>query len=109
MINALTVVNEGTTSYIRVSFTDQDGDDLVPSSITYRVDDLGSGQNLVPATSITPDAGVEIRIPPAINSLIAQGASSETRVATIEASYGAHDDVLIDEVRWLVKNLRFKE
>lgn len=108
MITALTVVNEGTTSYIRVSFIDQDGDALVPSSITYRIDDLGSGQVLLPATSVAPSDSVEIRVPPAVNSLIDQHASSETRVATIEASYGADGDALIDEVRWLVKNLRFK-
>ncbi len=107
MITALTIVNEGTTSYIRASFTDQDGEAMVPSSITYRIDDLGSGQNMIPTTSVAPSASVEIRVPPAVNSLLDQDAARETRVATIEASYGS-SDALVEEVRWLVKNLRFK-
>jgi len=106
MIQALTIVNEGTSSYITAEFLDHAGEALVPTSISYQVNDDATGELLVESTQVSPAAEIEIRIPPAVNSLVA-GRSSEIRVATIEATYGDGDAVTA-EVRWCVRNLEFK-
>lgn len=108
MIRALTIVNEGTTSYIHASFSDQNGDTLVPASISYTIHDRDSGAVLLEATSVSPAASVEIRVPPSINSVLDADKPAEIRVATIEAAYGAEGDGVTEEVEWRVKNLRFK-
>lgn len=105
-IQALTIVNEGTTSYIRASFFDREGNALVPSVIFYRINDESTGQPLVEPTSVPTAAEIEIRVPPEVNSLV-MDESTEIRVATIEAAYGDGDAVNA-EVRWCVRNLKFK-
>ncbi len=106
-MTSLVVINEGTTCYIAASFTDKDGAALAPTSISYQIHDEESGDILLASTSVTPASSIEIRVPSAINAMHDAGRSSEIRVATIEAVYG-DNDVIVDEVKWCVRNLRFK-
>lgn len=108
MTSALIVVNEGSSCYMQVSFTDQNGDDLVPGSISYTIHDEASGAVLLDETSIIPAATVEVHVQPSINAMHDAARSTEIRVATIEASYGDDGGAVVEEVRWCVKNLRFK-
>ncbi len=101
------VINEGTTCYIAASFCDQDGVELAPSSISYRIDDEESGDVLQEPTGVPPASSVEIRVPPAINAMHDASKSSEVRVATIVAVYG-DGDAIVEEVKWCIRNLRFK-
>jgi hypothetical protein len=108
MINAITTINEGQTSYISLAFTDQNGDPLTPTAITYRIDDEASETNLLAETDVlVPASSVEIKIPPEINELVSGDSSTEIRVATIEATYGT-DDAVVAEVKWCIRNLRFR-
>lgn len=102
------IINEGSTCYIAASFIDPAGAELAPSSISYQINDEDSGDVLQGPTSVDPASSIEIRVPPAINALHDASRSSEIRVVTIEAVYGTDSDVIVDEVRWVIRNLRFK-
>lgn len=86
-------VNEKSTCYLTVSFKDKSGAAAVPSTATYRVDDLGSGAQIVGDTSLTVASSIEITLGQSINTMIGAGLASETRRVTVKAVYGAGDTV----------------
>jgi hypothetical protein len=101
----LSEVNEDTTAYLTVAFLDKDGAQEAPSSLTYRIDCLTNGQEVKGDTALTPGGSVEITLSAADNAIISQTNGVETRVVTVEASYGASDG-LKAEYKYNVRNLK---
>ena len=100
------IYNELQTIYLYVSLIDQDGNPVVPTEVTYRVDDVASGQNIVPDTVIYPTASeFTIRIAPDENYIVEQSNQFEERVVTVIAKYNT--DQKTAEFRYLLRNLQF--
>jgi len=104
---AIDNVNEESTAYLTVTLLDKDGAEEAPSSATYRIDCLTNGQEIRDDTALTPAASIEITLGAADNAIINQENTTERRLVTVTASYGA-DDELNDEYEYNVKNLRKK-
>lgn len=85
-------INEGSTGYLTVTFKDKAGDPAAPSGITYRIDDLASGTEVLGDTAVTPGASVEITLPPSVHVPIGNARTQHRRV-TVKATYGADDGI----------------
>ncbi len=77
-------VNEKTFYLITASFTDENGDAVVPTSAEYRIDDE-SGQSIVPLTAFTPPS---INITADQNAMISTTKLEEIRTVTLHWTYG---------------------
>ncbi|GIW77904.1 MAG: hypothetical protein KatS3mg104_2967 [Phycisphaerae bacterium] len=97
--------NEDSTGQIVVTFKDENGDLFVPSSVTYRIDDVYSGQPVVGETSVSPASVVTITISPGDNVIINDDRASELRRVTVKAAYNGGQ--IVDSVDYRVKNLKF--
>lgn len=100
---ALTQITEGTTAYLTVAYTDKAGEPAAPSGITYRIDDLASGTQVLDDTVIAPGASVEITLPPSVHVPIGNARVQRRRV-TVKATYGA-DDGINNEYEYELINL----
>ena len=98
-------VNEKTTAYLTVIFLDKSGNQEPPSSATWQVHDVESGEQMKAETPIDPIAAqVELTIPASVNAIVNAAKASERRRVTIKAVYGS-DDGLNDQWEYSVKNL----
>lgn len=87
-------VNEQSTAYVTVSFRDKAGALATPATISYRIDDVETGQEIRDDTAVTPAASsVEITLTPADNTLVNLNRQYEQHVVTVAATYGASDAV----------------
>ncbi len=86
-------VNERTTCYLQVTFFDKAGQLAEPSRVDWRLDDITTGQAVVPLTQITPGATVEITVLAAYNAMRSPGNAREQRRVTVIAEYGMGDQV----------------
>lgn len=94
-----TYINEGSTSYHSLAFTDKDGAAVSPSALRYRVTS-GTGTDLVPWETI--DAGsTEIEISATVNTI---GANGNKRFLTVEATHNGGDKITA-ELEYTIKNL----
>jgi hypothetical protein len=99
-------VNEGSTHVVTASFSDEDGNAVIPTSASYRVDDAASGTVVIAATAVTPTAAViDIVIPAAKNMILNAGRSLEQRVLTVTFTYSG-GKTGTGEYHYHVKNLR---
>lgn len=66
------------------------GNAYVPSAVAYRVDDVISGQNIVPLTSITPALENQVTVSAAQNAMVSLSLDSEQRqvVFNVTDAYG---------------------
>jgi len=97
-------VNERTAFEITAAISTVNGDP--PGSVSYRIDDVQSGQSVRSATDLTPGLTVTIPIAPADTEIIDDGNSEEERVVTLTVNDGEVTEYN-DEYRYTVKNLRF--
>lgn len=103
----MNTVNEGTTAYLTVSFKDQAGNPLAPSSATWQVHDMRSGQVMQAETPIAGlGAEVTVTIPPAVNAIVKSANPKEVRRVTIQAVYGS-GQAINDQFDYTVINLSF--
>lgn len=100
----MVTVNEGSTAYLTVTFRDKSGALAAPSSLSYRIDCLITGQVVRADTALTPADTVEITLTPADMAIITASNSRETKRVTVKAGYGASDAVN-GEYELIVKNL----
>ena len=100
----LSVVNEGSTAYLEISFYDKDNNAATPSTVTYRIDDLNSGAEIRADTSVSPASSVEITLTPDDNKILDTTSAYEKRLVTIKTTFGT-DDGMNEEYTYLVKNL----
>jgi hypothetical protein len=82
------VVNEGSTHMVSASFADEDGNPVIPTSGTYRVDDVASDTALVEPTAFTPTAAEQvITIPHTANRILSAARAWEERRLTLTFVY----------------------
>jgi hypothetical protein len=86
-ITVLSEVNEKQTSYITLTFLDEAGVAITPTSLTWTLNDLITGTNISSGTVSTPTAVYTMEITPTMNAITNQKASREEHVLTITAPY----------------------
>lgn len=98
-------VNEKTTSVVTLSFKDEAGNPVQPTSGSYRIDDTASGIEIKEDTAFTP-AGTthDLVISDSENALLGQDNSRELRCVTVSVTYGAGKKINA-EYRYYVVNL----
>lgn len=99
-------VNEGSTAYLTITFKDKTGTPQVPSSITYRIDCMTSGLQVLADTPVTPASSVEITLTPSQNAMLVSGNVRETKRVTVKTLYGI-SDALNDQYDYQVINLPY--
>lgn len=90
-------VNEQSTAYLTCTFRDKAGQTQQPTAITYRVDDVFSGAQVVGDTIVIPGASIEITLPPAANAILGT-LGNERRRVTVTATYGEADAVRAEHI-----------
>lgn len=99
-------VNEQSTAYLTVSFRDKAGTLATPTTISYRIDNIETGQEIRDDTAVTPAASsVEITLTPADNTLADPNRQYAHHRITVVATYGASDAVRA-EYAYKVMNLQ---
>ena len=98
-------INEGSSGFLTVAFTDKAGDPESPSSISYRIDDDASGDEVLGDTAIAAASSIEIPLPPSVNVSIGTD-RTQKRLVTVTATYGA-DDAIQSVFNYVLINLRF--
>jgi len=104
-VSVRTVVNERTRFEVAVEFLDADGAPAAPSAVEYRIDDAGTGAEILDWTSIDPESEVTIPVTSEQNRILDDANQIEIRLLTVRAVLGA-DAELPEEFEWAVKNLR---
>lgn len=98
-------VNEKTTSIVTLSFTDEAGNAVTPTSGTYRIDDIASGTQIKGDTSFTPGSSRhELTISDTENAILDADNERELRCVTVSVTYGAGKKCTA-EYRYYVLNL----
>lgn len=100
-------VNERTTVIITVSFFDEDDAPVIPSLVTYRLDDVKTGNAILARTDIIAPAlaaVITIEVTPAQNQIISDANPFEIKRLTVEFWYGSGRHGT-DEYLYVVKNL----
>lgn len=100
-------INEGTSCVVSIDFKDENGVDVIPTSGRYRVDDAESKIVVLHWTAFAPTSANQLLyIQANSNRLIAQEHIRETRVVTVEFTYGAN--ILgTGETRYTIKGLEY--
>jgi hypothetical protein len=97
-------INEGSTSWLTMSFFDRYGAPKQPTTGTYKIDDLKSSIAIKVPTVFTPGSVTHIvKITPNENRIISSK-PLEDRMVTVEWSDGT--DTRTDKYRYQVVNLK---
>jgi hypothetical protein len=99
-------IGERSTSWLTVSFFDIAGLPAIPDSVTYRVDDQGSGTAIRAATSLVTAAVITVKLSPTDNRILNSVNEYEYREITVQAFFGGADECNEHAV-YRVKNLTF--
>lgn len=80
-------VNEGSTAWLALAFSDRNGSAASPTAITYRIDDVTGGGQVRANTEIgAPAASVEIELTPEDNAILSTRQRERRRV-TVQAIF----------------------
>ena len=81
-------INERTIKVINIDFDDEDGEPVIPTSATYRVDDIGSGKVIRAETEITSlSASKDIVLTADDTCILDEANSFESRRVTVSWIY----------------------
>jgi hypothetical protein len=100
-------INEGTSARVSVEWTDFDGAPATPTSVTYRIDCLTTGQAVRASTPATPAATTVIDLTSDDNAIRDQANASERRIVTVVATYGSAADRCTLQYVYTVTNLQY--
>jgi hypothetical protein len=98
------IVNEKSTAYITVDFTDKTGAPAIPAAVTYSTKCKTTGVAIKTNVPLTPAASVQITLDALDNAIQTATRQSEDKLLTVRAVYGANDECN-SEYTWRVKNL----
>ena len=99
------IVNEKTTYRIVVEFIAEDGAPVIPTFVTYQIDDVLSDENVLSSRSFVPSGSqYVITIPYSSNRVINSNNDTEERSITVVAIYGVGKQCT-GEYRYKVRNL----
>lgn len=102
----MVTVNDESSARLSVSFYDPAGALDTPDAVTYRIDDVDSGDQIRDNTSVlTLASAITINLTPTDNTLVNAAKRFEFRRVTVTASYGV-DDQVVDEYTYRVRNRR---
>ena len=98
-------VNEKSPLFMTVSFKDEVGDPLVPTTVEWRLDDLETTQEVVGWTNLPgPTADMNVTIPASNHVIINDGSVREERVFGVRINVGLGAEAH-QEFRYHVLNL----
>jgi len=98
------IVNERSSVYIAVAFTNNTGAAAIPNTITYSTRCQTTGTAIKTNVSVTPASTVTIALDALDSAIQATANPYETKLLTIKANYGASDECNGDYA-WSVRNL----
>ncbi len=99
-------INDQNTCILAVSFKDENGDPVTPSSGKYKINDFASGSVIKPETSFIPSGSSHnITISSAENKIINESKETETRIVTVIWTYDSKKGTA--EFIYKIKNLKF--
>lgn len=85
----------GTTAYLTVDFKDKDGEPAIPSTVSYKVDNLGTGAVIRASTSATPSSSVEIVLAADVDTASpGPDFTYDVRRVTVTGTYGSTAQVV---------------
>lgn len=92
-------VNERSTAYLTVTPKDKAGVAQAPTSLTWRIDDVFTGQEILDDTAVSgPGSTVELTLKPEYNRILTATNLAERRRVTVTAVYGVDDQVCSEYV-----------
>lgn len=92
-------VNERSTAYLSVTPKDKTGAAQVPTALTWRVDDVFTGAEILADTAVVgPGSTVELTLKPDYNRILSAANAIERRRVTVTAVYGVDDQVCSEYV-----------
>lgn len=98
-------VNERSTAYLTVTPKDKTGAAQAPTALTWRIDDVFSGQEILDDTDVAgPGSTVELTLKPEYNRMLDAANRVERRRVTVTAEFGV-DDQVCNEYIYEVVNL----
>lgn len=100
----LTSINEKSSFELSLTLTTLDGNP--PASLSYRIDDLNSGQPVLPSTQIPPALEIDLLIAAGYNAILDNANQHETRLVTFTANDG-DDTEFHAEWRYTIVNLLY--
>jgi len=101
------VVNERTAAEITVTALDLSGDQVAPSTLHYRIDDVNTGQEVKALTAISSPAAVTaISIAPADNAIINPSLKEEPKRLTVIADQDTANEAR-GQFTYYVKNMSY--
>lgn len=98
------IINERSTAYIEVAFTDKDGAAAIPASVTYSTKCKATGTAIKTNVAVTPAATVTITLDATDNTIQTATNQYEDKLLTVKATYAAGDECN-SEYTWRVNNL----
>lgn len=101
---ATAVYNEASACFVQASYFDTEGNPLTPSAVWYRVDDVTSGEPIVPWTVLTPAATNLITVSSAQNAMISVTRAFEVHQVTLQVT-DSSNDVFFPEVRFEIRRI----
>ncbi len=105
-MTTLPIVNEQTSARLTITLLDYDDAQQVPSSVTYRVDDVATAAEIRDDAVLTPAGSIDITLNSIDNTIQNTALELERHRVTVKASYGATDK-LNAAFDYYVRNLVF--
>lgn len=100
-------VNEHSTYVVTLSFKDENGVAVVAESLTYRLDDESSGEELIEDTVVAPTATTyNVTISSTVNSILNDDKKGEVKVLTASFTFQT-TKVGTAEHRYRLMNLKY--
>ena len=101
------IVPEKTTYVVTLSFADEAGNAVTPSSGTYRVDDVESGTEIKGTTAFSPSGSpCQLVIAATDNAMHDPARTSERRLVTVTVQYGAGRQITGEHL-FIIRNLEY--
>jgi hypothetical protein len=83
-----TTVDAGSDCWLELQFLDRTRAPAVPTTITYRIDNVTDNQVVLATTSVAPSGTtMELNIPASLNVMQRQGQSSQINQVTVVSTY----------------------
>jgi hypothetical protein len=100
------VINEKSTCFITLTFTDESGNLVTPTKVTYQIDDVLSNTAIKASTDFVPtSSSYDLEILWSDNALKSQDNKKEIRKLTVQFTYGATSEKGTAEFLYGIKNL----
>lgn len=81
-------INEESSADVFINTFDNDGNPITATTLTYRVDDLKSGTEIIPKTTVVPDSSTyHIPLTSTNNKVVNSVGADEVHVVTYKFTY----------------------